>query len=92
MFTTTSRYAGVADVTYTDANGRQYSYKRLRLTPDAPTLIVHNVVQHDRLDLLANTYYSDPEQFWRICDANEAMRPDDLLQIGFQLKIPLVQR
>jgi hypothetical protein len=92
MFTTTSRYAGVADATYTDANGRQYSYKRLRLTPDAPTLIVHNVLQHDRLDLLANTYYSDPEQFWRICDANEAMRPDDLLQIDFELKIPLVQR
>ena len=30
----------------------------------------------------------DPEQFWRICDANEAMWPDDLLIIGKKLSIP----
>jgi len=92
MFTATSRYASVADGVYQDANGRQISYKLLRLTPGAPTLLLHTVVQHDRLDLLANTFYSDPEQFWRICDANVAMRPDDLIQIGAQLAIPLVQR
>ncbi|HZR27436.1 MAG TPA: LysM domain-containing protein [Terriglobales bacterium] len=92
MFSTTSRYAGVADGTYRDANGRQFSYKLLRLIPDAPTLLAHTVVQEDRLDLLAATFYSDPEQFWRICDANLAMRPDDLVQVGFQLRIPLVQR
>jgi len=92
MFTTTSRYASVADATYQDANGRQFSYKLLRLIPSAPTLLAHTVVQEDRLDLLAATFYSDPGQFWRICDANFAMRPDDLLQIGLQLQIPLVQR
>jgi hypothetical protein len=92
MFSSTSRYASVADATYQDASGRQFSYKLLRLVPTAPTLLVHTVVQEDRLDLLANTFYSDPEQFWRICDANGAMRPDDLLQVGFQLQIALVQR
>lgn len=92
MFSSTSRYASVADATYQDANGKQFSYKLLRLIPTAPTLLMHTVVQEDRLDLLSNTFYSDPEQFWRICDANVAMRPDDLIQIGAQLQIPLVQR
>jgi hypothetical protein len=92
MFTTTSRYASVADAIYRDASGRQFSYKLLRLIPSAPTLLAHTVVQEDRLDLLAATFFTDPEQFWRICDANLAMRPDDLLQIGFRLQIPMVQR
>jgi hypothetical protein len=92
MFTTTSRYASVADATYQNANGRQFSYKLLRLIPSAPTILVHAVVQQDRLDLLANTYYTDPQQFWRICDGNLAMRPDDLLVIGSRLQVPLVQR
>lgn len=92
MFTSTSRYASVADGTYQDASGRQFSYKLLRLTPTAPALLAHTVVQQDRLDLLSATYYSDPEQFWRICDANLAMRPDDLMLVGFRLQIALVQR
>jgi hypothetical protein len=92
MFASTSRYASVADAVYTDANGRQFSFKVLRLTPTAPALLVHGVVQQDRLDLLSATFYTDPEQFWRICDANFAMRPDDLLDVGLILQIPLVQR
>ena len=92
MFTSSSRYSSVADATYQDASGRQFPYKVLRVTPSAPTILTHTVVQEDRLDLLASAYYSDPLQFWRICDANFAMRPDDLLAIGSQLQIPLVQR
>jgi hypothetical protein len=92
MFTATSRYANIADAIYQDAHGKQFSYKVLRLIPSAPTLLMHTVVQQDRLDLLANTYYSDPQQFWRLCDGNLAMRPDGLLVVGFQLQIPLVQR
>jgi nucleoid-associated protein YgaU len=92
VFASTSRYANVADATYTDASGRQFSFKVLRLTPSAATLMVHQVVQEDRLDLLSAKFYTDPEQFWRICDANVAMRPDDLLQIGQILLIPIVQR
>ncbi|MBZ5621706.1 MAG: hypothetical protein LAQ69_23710 [Acidobacteriia bacterium] len=92
MFTTTSRYANVADATYQNPNGTQVSYKILRRIPSAPAILAHTVVQQDRLDLLANTYYGDPQQFWRICDGNLAMRPDDVLVIGSQLEIPLVQR
>jgi hypothetical protein len=92
MFTATSRYASVADATYQDASGRQFSYKVLRVAPSARAFLLHTMVQEDRLDLVANTYYSDPEQFWRICDANFALRPDDLLQVGLRLQIALVQR
>jgi hypothetical protein len=92
MFSITSRYTSVADANYQDSSGRKFSYKLLRLIPAAPTLLVHTFVQQDRLDLLAAKFYTDPEQFWRICDANFAMRPDDLEQIGRQLQIPLVQR
>jgi hypothetical protein len=92
MFASNSRYINVSDGVYTDPSGRSISYKLLRLTPDAPALQMHSVVQEDRLDLLAFTYYRDPEQFWRICDANLALRPDDLLQVGAQVEIPLVQR
>jgi nucleoid-associated protein YgaU len=92
MFASNSRYISVADGVYTDRSGRQIAYKQLRLTPDAALLQTHSVVQDDRLDLLAFTFYRDPEQFWRICDANLAMRPDDLMRPGARLRIPLVQR
>ena len=93
MFSSRSRYASVSDAVYQDASGRQITYKLIRLTPDAPTLQVHTVAQGDRLDLVAYQYYGDPEQYWRICDGNNALRPDDLTEEpGIRLNIPLVQR
>ena len=48
------------------------------------------MVQNDRLDNLAATYFGDPELFWRLGDANEAMAPDELTEtIGSQLRITL---
>jgi len=44
------------------------------------------------LDNLAAKYLGDPEQFWRLCDANGAMRPDELVEvIGAVIKITLPQ-
>jgi hypothetical protein len=40
----------------------------------------HTVKQGDRLDLLAATYLGDPLMFWLICDANGAVRPDQLIE------------
>ncbi len=52
----------------------------------------HFVVQGDRLDNLAAKYLGDTEQFWRLCDANGAMRPDELVEvIGAVIKITLPQ-
>lgn len=35
--------------------------------------------QGDRLDLIAAKYLGDPLMAWLICDANGAIRPDDLV-------------
>ncbi|MFL5804527.1 MAG: hypothetical protein ACJ8CR_22625 [Roseiflexaceae bacterium] len=40
--------------------------------------------------MLPAGYLDDPEQFWRICDANRAMRPDELTEtVGRRLRITL---
>ena len=36
-------------------------------------LLAHEI--GERLDHLSFRYYKDAERFWRICDANRAMRP-----------------
>ena len=53
--------------------------------------IEHTVAEGERLDQTsASRYLGDPEQFWRIADANGAMQPDDLVQTpGRRLRITL---
>jgi nucleoid-associated protein YgaU len=91
MLSRSSRYASVPTAIHVDAEGRQHPYLLLRPLPDPPAIEAHAVVQGDRLDVLAFRAYRDPEQFWRICDANRAFRPDDLLEVGRRLRIPLAQ-
>ena len=93
MFTTRSRYASVADAKFQDATGREVKYKLLRITPQTVSVQSHTVAQGDRLDLIAFQQFGDAEQFWRICDANDALRPDDLTeQIGARIRIPSTTR
>ena len=41
----------------------------------------HTVVQGERLDHLAARYFGPhPELFWRLCDVNVAMRPDEVIE------------
>jgi hypothetical protein len=50
----------------------------------------HEMTQGDRLDNLAAQYLGDPEQFWRLCDANNAIRPEELTEtVGRRLRITL---
>jgi hypothetical protein len=50
----------------------------------------HTIGQVDRLDVMAAQYLGDPQLFWRICDANGAMRPEDLTAtVGRVLRICL---
>jgi hypothetical protein len=93
VFTKQSRYVSVPDALFEDQTGRKIPYKLLRILSDSPGLQVHAVTQMDRLDLLAHRYFRDPEQFWRICDANRAMWPEDLVaRIGRRLRIPITLR
>ena len=97
MFEPTSRYQDIETikVTVTDAWGepRVVSYKRRRIIPPGKTMTTlaeHTVVQDDRLDNLATRYVGDPEQFWRICDANDVLCPAELTEeVGRSIKIGL---
>lgn len=91
-FPATSRYAATDIATLTDADGRVTAYLRRRFVPQPERfalLQTHTVAQGERLDNLTATYLGDPEQFWRVADANRAMRPDDLMEIGRVLRITL---
>ena len=94
MFARGSRYETVAEAVYVDPAGREIVYKRLRLIPPPGVAVQgHLVARGDRLDLIAFRFYRDPEQFWRLCDGNTAMRPDDLVaELGRRLIIPLAGR
>jgi len=92
-FPPTSRYAGVETATLEHAAGVTIIYLRRRFVPPPERFSLlqeHVVKQNDRLDNITALYLDDPEQFWRICDANRAMRPDELTKIvGRRLRITL---
>ena len=95
MFDHTSRYADVPTETLTTVDGREIRYVRRRFLPPAsslPTLVDLVVTAGDRLDNLTARSLGDPTLFWRICDANNAMRPDELLEDpGSSLRVPIPQ-
>jgi hypothetical protein len=93
LFAPNSRYQATPTDTYTDASGRTIAYLQRRFVPQ-PTQLVqvaqYNVTQGDRLDILAARYLGDSTLFWRICDANGAMRPEDVTAtVGQTLRICL---
>jgi hypothetical protein len=83
-----SRYEKVARRTYVDESGRVITYTATRLIADTPPLVGHRVVQDERLDHIAWQQYRDAQRFWRICDANLALWPDDILEQGRVIGIP----
>lgn len=70
MFTRISRYWTVPDIAVADTHGRVLPAKDIRLLPEVTGTFHHLVSQGDRLDQLAYTYYSQPLNWWHICDAN----------------------
>jgi hypothetical protein len=95
LFPVTSRYYGLATNTIQTSDGSTTIYLTRRFVPSADQfalLQIHVVTQDERLDNIANRYLGDPTAFWRLCDANNAMRPDELTEtIGRQLRITLPQ-
>ncbi len=92
MFPVTSRYAAVATSLYIAADGSVKPYLLRRFVPPSQAMVIvaeHLVVRGDRLDNIAARYLGDPDQFWRLCDANDAMQPTELTAvIGRRIKIP----
>jgi|GEM_PF-99867 hypothetical protein len=93
LFPPTSRYYGMDTAKLKTATGKTiiYLHRRFLPAPERFALIQeHTVIQSDRLDNITAHYLGDPEQFWRIADANGVMYPTELTQpIGRKLRITL---
>jgi hypothetical protein len=93
LFAPNSRYFGLTTAVLDLPDGTQVTYLRRRFVPQPERfslLELYTVQNGDRLDNLAAQFLGDPEQFWRLCDANRAQRPEALTEsAGTQLRITL---
>jgi hypothetical protein len=92
VFPPNSRYAGLDVATFQRPDGTSLVYVRRRFIapPERFALLQeHVVVEGERLDNLAALYVGDPEQFWRLCDANAVLIPEELEAPGRVLRITL---
>lgn len=92
LFASTSRYYGI-DIETIAQDGRLVAYLKRRFVPQADRfqlLQEHTVIQGERLDNIAAQNLGDPTLFWRLCDANNVMRPAELTEtIGRKIRITL---
>jgi len=91
-FPPTSRYHSVGTARLETPNGHVIVYLRRRLVPPPENfelLQEHEVTQGERLDNITAKHLGDPEQFWRLCDANGAVNPAELEETGRRLRITL---
>ncbi len=87
MFDPKSRYYNLEEAIFERGENEattteKIAYKRRRFLPQGralPTLAEVRVTQGERLDLLTHRLLGDSEQYWQVCDANDAMNPATLL-------------
>lgn len=95
MFEPTSRYYNLGNRSFTAKDGREILYKERRFLPQGktlPLLVEVTIEQSDRLDLIAYRTLGNPELFWRVCDANDAMDPFQLTaEPGRKLRVAIPQ-
>jgi len=94
-FPPTSRYYNVEIATRLDADGMPIPYLRRRFLPALEGFVLlheHRVTDGERPDHVAAAELGDPEGFWRLCDANGVMHPDELTDtVGDIVRITLPQ-
>lgn len=95
MFEHTSRYYTIDTATYTTPDGRTVAYVCRRFLPQGEkmqTLVEVTTAEGDRLDMITTRTLGDPEQYWRVCDANNCLNPPDLTdEPGSTLRVPVPQ-
>ena len=91
-FPSNSRYFTV-ETASVDLDGQVVIYLKRRFVPPPESMNAlqeHSVESGDRLDKLGHLFYGDAELYWRICDGNGAMQPQDLTEtVGRRLRITL---
>lgn len=71
-----------------DGNEIRYLKRRI-IKPATPFTKPYVIKGNERLDLIAYQQLGDPLQFWKICDANNALHPLELIRKpGDEIKIP----
>jgi hypothetical protein len=83
LFSPVSRYFGIATETLPQPAGNYIVYLKRRFLPPPERFQViqeHTVVEGERLDNVAGQLLGDPTLFWRIADANRAMRAEALTE------------
>lgn len=94
MISQTSRYIGIEIAFLVTQDGKQINYLRRRFLPNlnvGSVFAMHTVIEGERLDIITSRYLGDPEMFWRVCDVNNSMLPEELTKkIGQKLRIPLI--
>lgn len=92
-FAPTSRYYGIATSQLGQPDGRTVVFVQRRFLPrpeNFALLQLISIVSGDRLDNVAAEHIGDPEQSWRLCDANRAMQPEALVaNVGAMLAITM---
>lgn len=91
MFEPISRYADLEELEIVDEGGRTIRYVARRFLPDPDALEVAGQVAvrpPDRPDLLARRVFDDPLQYYRLCDANGVMHPNELTERERRLRVP----
>jgi hypothetical protein len=92
-FPITSRYYGIEVATLETSDGRTIAHLRRRIVPPPERFALlqeHTVQQGERPDHIAYQYLGDAEQFWRVCDANAVLHPEELTEtVGRRIRITL---
>ncbi len=94
MFPPNSRYQTTETATIERTGEPPIVYLRRRFVPAPGGTIIaeHLVTEGERIDNITARYLGDPELFWRVCDANNALRASELeAAVGRRLVIPLPQ-
>lgn len=96
MFSKNSRYRALPELTWRDPAGREVVYVARRIVPrrggpdPLPDTDDMAIVQSgERLDNLTARTLSQPELFWKLCDANGVIDPFSLSgATGTPLDVP----
>ena len=93
LFAANSRYYGIGTATLERRGQNIQVYLRRRFLPQASrfqTIQEHTVSQGERLDNISAQFLGDATLFWRLADANNAMRAEELTETpGRKIRITL---
>ena len=96
MFNSKSRYYNLPTTTITvmgqGGEPVEIRYVQRRFIPsvEGETLIQEHVfTDKDRLDTITARYLDDPTLFWRVCDTNFVLKPEELEQVRRVIRITL---